>query len=188
MRQLATWQREAPHLDNLAMHVNVSGRDLALSHLVPHVRTVLRRYRLPAHRLMLEITESVLMEHREWAQRSLAELRELGVKLSIDDFGTGYSSLAHLSTLPFDCLKIDRSFVIGMDENPQNIEIVRAVLSLGVSLKKLVIAEGIETQDQLQRLKQLGVPVGQGYLLARPLRAPEVRKLLLGHKMLPELV
>jgi EAL domain-containing protein (putative c-di-GMP-specific phosphodiesterase class I) len=75
-----------------------------------------------------------------------------------------------------------------MDENPQNIEIVRAVLSLGVSLKKLVIAEGIETQDQLQRLKQLGVPVGQGYLLARPLRAPEVRKLLLGHKMLPELV
>jgi EAL domain-containing protein (putative c-di-GMP-specific phosphodiesterase class I) len=84
-----------------------------------------------------------------------------------------------LSTLPFDCLKIDRSFVVGMHKGLQNIEIVRAILSLGCSLNKLVIAEGIETNEQLQRLKQLGVPVGQGYLLARPLRPGDAQKLLL---------
>jgi EAL domain-containing protein (putative c-di-GMP-specific phosphodiesterase class I) len=159
--------------------VNVSGKDLAQPRLVPHVRAVLQRHGLPARLLTLELTESTLMDQRERALRSLTDLRNLGVKLSIDDFGTGYSSLAYLSTLPFDCLKIDRSFVIGMLEGPQNVEIVRAILSLGCSLNKLVIAEGIETHDQLLRLKQLGVPVGQGYWLARPLRADQAQKLLL---------
>jgi diguanylate cyclase (GGDEF)-like protein len=179
VRQLAAWRRQAPHLDDLVMHVNVSGKDLAHSRLVPHVRAVLQRHALPARLLTLELTESTLMDQRERALRSLTDLRDLGVKLSIDDFGTGYSSLAYLSTLPFDCLKIDRSFVIGMLEGPQNVEIVRAILSLGCSLNKLVIAEGIETHDQLLRLKQLGVPVGQGYWLARPLRADAVQELLL---------
>ena len=178
VRQLAAWRRLAPRLDGLLMHVNVSGTDLAQPHLVPHVRAVLRRHGVPARLLTLELTESTLLEQREQAQRSLTDLRDLGVKLSIDDFGTGYSSLAYLSTLPFDCLKIDRSFVIGMLEGPQNVEIVRAILSLGCSLNKLVIAEGIETRDQLLRLKQLGVPVGQGYFLARPLRADAVQELL----------
>jgi diguanylate cyclase (GGDEF)-like protein len=178
VRQLVAWRRQAPHHDDLVMHVNVSGKDLAQPHLVPHVRAVLQRHGLPAGRLTLEITESTLMEQRERALSSLTELRDLGVKLSIDDFGTGYSSLAYLSTLPFDCLKIDRSFVVGMHKGPQNIEIVRAILSLGCSLNKLVIAEGIETQDQLSRLTQMGVPVGQGYLLARPLRPDAVQDLL----------
>src|ERR1700730_523222 len=179
VRQLTAWRRQGPHLDDLVMHVNVSGKDLAQPHLVPHVRTVLQRHRLPARMLTLEITESTLMEQRERALSSLTELRDLGVKLSIDDFGTGYSSLAYLSTLPFDCLKIDRSFVVGMHKGPQNIEIVRAILSLGCSLNKLVIAEGIETKEQLQRLQQLGVPVGQGYLLARPLHPGDAQNLLL---------
>jgi len=106
-------------------------------------------------------------------------LRALGVKLSIDDFGTGYSSLAYLTTLPFDCLKIDRSFVIGMHESAQNVEIVRTILSLGRTLNKHVIAEGIETQDQLDRLRQLGAPIGQGYLLSRPLAPYQAAELLL---------
>jgi diguanylate cyclase (GGDEF)-like protein/PAS domain S-box-containing protein len=178
VRQLTAWRRQGPHLDDLVMHVNVSGKDLAQPYLVPHVRTVLQRHRLPARMLTLEITESTLMEQRERALSSLTDLRDLGVKLSIDDFGTGYSSLAYLSTLPFDCLKIDRSFVIGMHKSPQNVEIVRAVLLLGRSLNKLVIAEGIETHDQLRRLKQLGVPVGQGYWLARPLPPSAVQELL----------
>jgi diguanylate cyclase (GGDEF)-like protein/PAS domain S-box-containing protein len=178
VRQLTAWRSQGPHSDDLVMHVNVSGKDLAQPHLVPHVRTVLQRHRLPARMLTLEITESTLMEQRERALSSLTELRDLGVKLSIDDFGTGYSSLAYLSTLPFDCLKIDRSFVIGMHKSPQNVEIVRAVLLLGRSLNKLVIAEGIETHDQLRRLKQLGVPVGQGYWLARPLPPSAVQELL----------
>ena len=98
----------------------------------------------------------------------------MGCKFSIDDFGTGYSSLAYLSTLPIDSLKIDRSFVMGMDQQAQNVEIVRAVVNLGRSLGKKIIAEGIETVEQLATLKELGVHVGQGYLLSRPLRADQV--------------
>ena len=133
---------------------------------------------LPPASLVLEITESAVMKDAAFAQKMLADLRRRGVCLAIDDFGTGYSSLAYLSTLPFDCLKIDRSFVIGMTKSPQNVEIVRAVILLGRSLNKLVIAEGIETHDQLRRLKQLGVPVGQGYWLARPLPPSAVQELL----------
>jgi len=177
VRQLAAWRRQTPQLD-LMMHVNVSGKDLSQPHLVPHVREVLQRHQLPARLLTLEITESMLMEQRERALRALGELRELGVKLGIDDFGTGYSSLAYLSMLPFDCLKIDRSFVIGMHQSTQNLEIVRTVLSLGRTLNKQVIAEGIETAEQLASLKQLGAPVGQGYLLSRPLNAAQAAKLL----------
>jgi EAL domain-containing protein (putative c-di-GMP-specific phosphodiesterase class I) len=176
VRQLSEWRRQAPHLQDLVMHVNVSGKDLSRQQLVPHVRDVLQRYKLPANLLTLEITETTLMQQRELALRSLAELRELGVRLSIDDFGTGYSSLAYLSTLPFDCLKIDRSFVVGMHKSAQNVEIVRTVLSLGRSLNKTVIAEGIETHDQLLRLKELGAPMGQGYLLGRPLATHQVQQ------------
>nr|WP_316639900.1 EAL domain-containing protein [uncultured Roseateles sp.] len=177
-RQLAAWRRESPACDDLVMHVNVSGRDLSRPALVPHVRELLQRHALPAHLLTLEITESALMDQREQAMRTLHELRALGVKLGIDDFGTGYSSLAYLSTLPFDCLKIDRSFVIGMSSSPQNVEIVRAVLSLGRALNKPVIAEGIETPQQLQQLIEMGAPAGQGYLLARPLGPQQAADLL----------
>jgi EAL domain-containing protein (putative c-di-GMP-specific phosphodiesterase class I) len=118
------------------------------------------------------------MEHRELALRALGELTELGVKVGIDDFGTGYSSLAYLSTLPFDCLKIDRSFVIGMDQSRQHLEIVRTIISLGRTLNKQVVAEGVETPEQLKRLRQLGATIGQGYLLARPLPPLQVQRLL----------
>ena len=184
-RQHVLWLAQAPHLGPLVMHVNVSGKDLAKPDFVPHVREVLQRHGLPAHLLVLEITESTLMEHREEALGALAELRALGVKLGIDDFGTGYSSLAYLSTLPFDCLKIDRSFVIGMQHSPQNVEIVRTVVALGLSLNKDVVAEGIETHEQLQRLKQLGATIGQGYLLSRPLSPNKVDELLLEPAVCP---
>lgn len=169
VRQLASWRSAVPGAGALGMHVNVSGADLSGPQVVAQVRDVLARYEVPAHLLTLEITESMLMEQGEQALRSLAELRKLGVKLSIDDFGTGYSSLAYLGTLPFDCLKIDQSFVAGMQKSAQNVEIVRTILSLGRALNKQVIAEGIETHDQLMRLRELGTPLGQGYLLARPL-------------------
>jgi EAL domain-containing protein (putative c-di-GMP-specific phosphodiesterase class I) len=117
--------------------------------------------------------------------RALEALREIGVKFSIDDFGTGYSSLAYLSTLPIDSLKIDRTFVMGMHERPQNVEIVRAVLNLGRSLGKKVIAEGIETPEQLAALRRLGVPIGQGYLLSRPLSAAQVLPWLMNALLLP---
>lgn len=179
VRQLAARRRELPGAGELVMYVNVSGKDLARPHFVPHARDVLRRYELPGELLVLEITESTLIEHREQALSALAELRELGVKLGIDDFGTGYSSLAYLSTLPFDCLKIDRSFVIGMEQSAQNLEIVRTVVSLGRSLNKHVVAEGIETPEQLQRLKALGATISQGYLLARLLKPGHARERIL---------
>ena len=172
--QLAQWRAACPQMMALGMHVNISGRDLVNAALVPLVREVLARHALPAPLLTLEITETSLMADLARALVALNALREVGVKFSIDDFGTGYSSLAYLGTLPIDSLKIDRSFVIGMHEQPQNIEIVRAVLMLGRSLGKKVIAEGIETAEQLATLKDIGVPVGQGYLLSRPLRPDQV--------------
>ncbi len=178
VRQLALWRNQSPQAAELVMHVNVSGKDLAKPQFVAHVRQVLKRHALPPRLLTLEITESTLMEHRDAALLALAELRELGVKVGIDDFGTGYSSLAYLSTLPFDCLKIDRSFVIGMQDSAQNLEIVRTVVSLGRTLNKHVVAEGIETPAQLRCLKQLGATIGQGYLLSRPRTPAQVAELL----------
>ncbi len=172
--QLARWHVAYPQMAGLDMHVNISGRDLAQAALVPHVRDVLQRHAVPAAQLTLEITETTLMGKMELALGALHALRSVGVKFSIDDFGTGYSSLAYLSTLPIDSLKIDRSFVMGMSLKPQNVEIVRAVIDLGKSLGKKVIAEGIETVEQLATLKALGVQVGQGYLMSRPLRADQV--------------
>ena len=172
--RLAQWHRQAPHLAHLGMHVNVSGRDLAWPGLVGHVQEVLTRHDLAPRHLTLEITETMLMSRLDVALQALAQLREIGVKFSIDDFGTGYSSLAYLSTLPIDSLKIDRSFVMGMHDKPQNVEIVRAVMDLGRSLGKKVIAEGIETPEQLAALRRLGVPIGQGYLLSRPLLADQI--------------
>jgi diguanylate cyclase (GGDEF)-like protein len=176
--QLAQWHAIGPHLVHLGVHVNISGRDLAHAYLVPHVRDVLARFALPARALTLEITETTLMGRLDIALGALQRMRELGVCFSIDDFGTGYSSLAYLSTLPIDHLKIDRSFVSGMDRSPDNVEIVRAMLTLGNTLKKTVVAEGIETPEQLATLRALGVHVGQGYLLSRPLRVEQVDALL----------
>jgi diguanylate cyclase (GGDEF)-like protein/PAS domain S-box-containing protein len=178
VRQLAAWRRAHPAMGPVDMHVNISGRDLANASLVPVVRELLLQHGLPAQALTLEITETTLMGRLETALDTLQALRKMGVHFSIDDFGTGYSSLAYLSTLPIDSLKIDRSFVMGMSQAPQNVEIVRAVLNLGRSLGKKVIAEGIETVAQLATLKGLGVQVGQGYLLSRPLRAEQVPALM----------
>jgi diguanylate cyclase (GGDEF)-like protein len=172
--QLAHWRGAFPHMNHLGMHINISGRDLANPALLSQVSEVLERHSLPPAYLTLEITETTLMGKLDVALDALHALRRVGVSFSIDDFGTGYSSLAYLSTLPIDSLKIDRSFVMGMDKQPQNVEIVRAVVNLGRSLNKKIIAEGIETVEQLTTLKELGVHVGQGYLLSRPLRADQV--------------
>ena len=177
--QLAAWRAAGLTHGALDMHVNISGRDLGNTGLVPLVRETLLRHDLPASQLTLEITETTLMGKLSVALDALHALRKVGVKFSIDDFGTGYSSLAYLSTLPIDSLKIDRSFVMGMDKSAQNVEIVRAVVNLGRSLGKKVVAEGIETVEQLAAVKAMGVHVGQGYLLSRPIRADQVPALLL---------
>ena len=176
--QLAAWRAAGLGDSTLDMHVNISGRDLGHPGLVPMVREVLLRHGLPAQQLTLEITETTLMGKLSVALDALHALRKVGVKFSIDDFGTGYSSLAYLSTLPIDSLKIDRSFVMGMDKSAQNVEIVRAVVNLGRSLGKKIVAEGIETVGQLAAVKAMGVDVGQGYLLSRPIKAEAAAALL----------
>ncbi len=177
LAQLAPW-RKLPGNENLGVHVNISGRDLARTDLPEKVQQALHRHAVPATALTLEITETTLMGRLDVALQTMGSLRELGVGFSIDDFGTGYSSLAYLGTLPIESLKIDRSFVMGLHQTAQNVEIVRAVLNLGQSLGRTVIAEGIETLEQLSTLRQLGVPFGQGYLLSRPLRAEQAQALL----------
>ena len=178
MAQLARWKEAMPAAQGLAMHVNISGLDLARISLVTHVKQVLQSHRAAAGSLTLEITETTLMGRLDVALRTMALLRAEDVRFSIDDFGTGFSSLAYLGSLPIDSLKIDRSFVMAMHDKPQNVEIVRAILTLAKSLGRKVIAEGIETSDQLALLCRLGVQEGQGYLLSRPLRAEQVPELL----------
>jgi diguanylate cyclase (GGDEF)-like protein/PAS domain S-box-containing protein len=178
LAQLARWKKDRPDRQHLCMHVNICGRDLARMSLVPHVEQSLQRHQATPGSLTLELTETVLMGRLDVSLHTMASLRASGVRFSIDDFGTGYSSLSYLGRLPIDSLKIDRSFVMAMHESRQNLEIVRAMLTLGRTLGHKVIAEGIETVDQLARLRELGVHEGQGYLLSRPMRADQVSDLL----------
>ncbi|MDP2008382.1 MAG: EAL domain-containing protein [Rubrivivax sp.] len=177
MAQLAHWKRDSPGRQHLCMHVNICGRDLNRISLAPHVEQVLHRHQATPGSLTLELTETMLMGRLDVALRTMARLRGSGVRFSIDDFGTGYSSLSYLGRLPIDSLKIDRSFVMAMHESTQNLEIVRAMLTLGRTLGHKVIAEGVETEDQLAMLRELGVHEAQGYLLARPMCADQVNGL-----------
>jgi EAL domain-containing protein (putative c-di-GMP-specific phosphodiesterase class I) len=160
------------------MQVNISSNDLAHGALAERVERALRAAHLQPRDLTLELTENILMQRVEGVMPTLEALRRIGIGLAIDDFGTGYSSLSYLSRLPIDSLKIDRSFVNGMREGSNNAEIVRAIVSLGASLGKVVVAEGIETQSQFAQLRELGCENGQGHHLSRPLAPMEVDLLL----------
>jgi diguanylate cyclase (GGDEF)-like protein/PAS domain S-box-containing protein len=176
--QLRVWQTQFPRAVGIGMHMNASSRDFASVTFANRVNETLEQLGLRPSLLTLEITENALMEHMDGAAETMAQLRELGVGLSIDDFGTGYSSLSYLSILPINSLKIDRSFVRQLQGRAENSEIVRAVITLGASLGKQVIAEGIETDAQLGRLEQLGCGHGQGFLLAEPLTARQASAML----------
>ncbi len=178
LAQLAAWHRQAPHMAHLGMSVNISGSDLVRAGFVKTVMALLRTHGVAPDHLTLEITETVLMSNLEPARDALHQLRQAGVKLAIDDFGTGYSSLAYLSRLPIDYLKIDRSFICAITSGDEHVEIVRAVLTLGTALGKCVVAEGIETPEQLAVLQRLGVTVGQGYHMSLPLNPGQVSALL----------
>ncbi len=177
-RQLRLWQESAPDLAELTINVNVSGHDIGHPAFVARVTRALVEAGLQPRHLCIELTENILMSRLEGALPVLGELRRLGVLLAIDDFGTGYSSLSHLSTLPIDCLKIDRSFVSRLETSANEAAVVRSIILLGSSLGKLVVAEGIETPGQLAQLREMGCRLGQGYLMARPLPAQDVSSLL----------
>jgi diguanylate cyclase (GGDEF)-like protein/PAS domain S-box-containing protein len=177
-RQLKAWQESAPEHANLTINVNISGHDVAHPALVARVSRALVESGVSPQHLCIELTENILMSRVEGALSTLTELKKLGVLLAIDDFGTGYSSLSHLSTLPLDCLKIDRSFVARLDGGNAEEAVVRSIVLLGSSLGKAVVAEGIETPGQLQQLRRLGCRYGQGYLLGRPMKPHQVSSVL----------
>ncbi|HEV7526892.1 MAG TPA: EAL domain-containing protein [Acidimicrobiia bacterium] len=169
--QAAKWRATDPAARDLYVSVNLSARQLYDPNLLSQVETVLRTTGLDPDALWLEITESVLMDDAPTAARIFTALRALGVHLVVDDFGTGYSSLAYLQAFPVEMLKVDRSFVMGLDEDDSSEAIVRAIISLAGSLKLRVVAEGVEHASQLARLDQMGCDAFQGYLCS-PARPP----------------
>jgi diguanylate cyclase (GGDEF)-like protein len=171
---LSKFSTDAP----LLLSVNLSARQFSQPDLVDQIQRILRESGVEAGSMMLEITESVVMEHAESAAAALTQLKTVGVQLSIDDFGTGYSSLSCLHSYPIDSLKIDRSFVGKMGMDTKNMEIVRTIVALAENLGMHVTAEGIETAEQLAQLRGLQCECGQGYLFSKPLEADAIEQLL----------
>ncbi len=167
--QAVAWKREFGLDAPRTMSVNLSARQLQDDRLVDDVASILSRTGIRPDEVVLEITESAVMADAEAMTARLHELKRLGVRLAIDDFGTGYSSMSYLCSFPIDILKIDRSFVHGVRDEPQKMGIVRTIVELGRILQLQTIAEGIELDEELQELRALRCDLGQGYWFARPL-------------------
>ena len=165
---------------DIRVAVNLSPVQFRNRKLGETVRRAFTDAGLPPTRLELEITESLLLTDIEQTLEILHELRELGVRMAMDDFGIGYSSLSYLRSFPFDKIKIDRSFVRDLESNTDNLAIIRAIIELGHSLCMSVVVEGVETEAQLQAVRQLGCDEVQGFLFSAPLSLDEVRRLLEG--------
>jgi diguanylate cyclase (GGDEF)-like protein/PAS domain S-box-containing protein len=163
---------------DVTVNVNLSSRQFSRPDLVEQIQDALRESGLPAQRLKLEITESVIMENAESAITVLHRLKDLGASLGIDDFGTGYSSLSYLLRFPADTLKIDRSFMWAMGDGSRNAQIVRTIVVLAHGLQMAVVAEGVETEEQRRQLVALECRYGQGYLFSRPVDGERARALL----------
>lgn len=177
--RIAEWRQLSPELADLRVAVNLSARQLRDDRMVATVGGALRAHGLPADALVLELTESLLMEDPAAAAGILLNLREMGVRLAIDDFGTGYSSLAYLKRFPVDVVKIDQTFVEALDRDDTSEEsLVAAIIAMTKALSLRTVAEGVETPAQAERLAQLGCTSAQGYLFARPLTAAAATELL----------
>ncbi len=177
-QQLAHWHQRYPHRSDLTMSVNFSVKDLLRGDLLDDLHHILAKTGLRGHHLNLEITESTLIEDIQAMGSLLQQLKSQGFTITIDDFGTGYSSLSYLHQLPVNALKIDRSFVIDMDASRRNSDIVETIITLSNRLGLAAIAEGVETQCQLEHLHRLGCELAQGYWFARPLPAEAAEALL----------
>jgi diguanylate cyclase (GGDEF)-like protein/PAS domain S-box-containing protein len=180
-RQAKAWQEQWPATPPLAIAVNLSARQLQYPGIVDEVSAALAAADLDPPSLVLEITETAIMEQLDAAITILIELRRLGVRLALDDFGTGYSSLSYLQRLPVDIIKLDRTFVSGVAGSTEDSALARGILTLGQTLGLETVAEGIETAEQLAALRELGCQLGQGYFFARPLGPAAVDALLERH-------
>jgi diguanylate cyclase (GGDEF)-like protein/PAS domain S-box-containing protein len=176
--QMATWQKKFPSATSLKVSVNLSVKQLREPGLLTQIQQVLQETGLPGTSLALEITESILMEDIEVVSQLLEQLRTRGVQISIDDFGTGFSSLSYLHRLPVNNLKIDRSFISNLLNSQRNLNVAKTIIRLADELGINAIAEGIESQEQLQQLKVFGCELGQGYLFKAPVPAEAAENLI----------
>lgn len=175
--QVRQWQASAP---NLYCSVNLSGLQLQEPDFVERLRQILQKTAMPARKLVLEITESLLIDQAGSTLASLRELAAMGVKIALDDFGTGYCSLGYLNRFPLHVIKLDRSFLNEVHSNPKQQSLCRAIIGLSRSLGLKVVAEGIERQDQIELLLGEGCCLGQGFLLGRPMSGKALEQLLQG--------
>ncbi|MFB6372124.1 MAG: putative bifunctional diguanylate cyclase/phosphodiesterase, partial [Bradymonadaceae bacterium] len=179
-RQMNTWLEAGLIEGDFAMNVNLSAPEISATNLVPAIEETLEETGLDGRHLQVEITERILITNPDDLKEIFDELQAMNVRICIDDFGTGYSSLSYLRRFQADSLKIDREFVQGVHRSEDDQEIVRAVLRLAGKFGLEVVAEGIETQRQLERLRELGIAFGQGFLWAKPRTTGEVEKMLQG--------
>jgi len=184
-RQNMAWHQDG--MQGLRVAVNLSGYQLQHSRLVETVRAILEETGLPGELLEFEITESVIMQNPDYAVEVLNEISSLGIHISIDDFGTGYSSLSHLKRFSVNTLKIDKSFVRDVESNSTDAAIASAIIAMGSSLNLKVIAEGVETKQQMDFLRENNCDQVQGFLISRPLPADQALKVL-RQKCIGELV
>jgi len=181
-QHLRSWQSEFPSDSPLTMSVNITSREFVQPDLVSEIRKSLDQTGVDPGCLQLEIIETIAMGDAEKSGHVLAQLKALGVRLSIDDFGTGYSSLSRLRRIPVDTLKIDRAFISNMDTDPENREIVRAIIVLAHNLGLKVVAEGTEKEEHIDLLKQFNCEMAQGYLFSRPADDQAMLKLLASNR------
>ena len=172
------WQERFPDYHNLFININITQKQFSQVDFIHRIRKVLRESWLDPSYLHLEITENALMQNAESMIDILYKLRDLGVGLHIDDFGEGYSSLSYLQQFPIDTLKIDYSFINRIGTNGDRAEIARTILILARELGLDTIAEGIETENQLQQLREFGCHYGQGYFIGKPIHPENVYELL----------
>ncbi len=180
-QQLKIWQQEftsIPTIETFKISINVASQQFQQPQFIQKLDETLLATGLNGSCLRLEITESVLVESGGTIQKILGQIKQRKIKLSIDDFGTGYSSLSYLKRFPIDNLKIDRSFIEGLNYDEESFEIVRTIITLAKTLGMETISEGIETAEQLTQLKNLGCQFGQGYLFAEPLDVQEIELML----------
>jgi EAL domain-containing protein (putative c-di-GMP-specific phosphodiesterase class I) len=178
--QVCGWNRDKRLQSAIDVSVNLSPRQLLDPRLPKLVEDVLGATALLPAQLIIEITEGAMVQDAEAAARNANALHDLGVRLAVDDFGTGYSSLTHLQRFPIDIVKIDRSFVAGVDGLPAEAALAKAIVRLAQTLGLDVIAEGVETPGQAQRLRAIGCNLAQGFYLAEPVSGPELLRLLRG--------
>jgi PAS domain S-box-containing protein len=177
-RQLHTWQTQFPSNPPLSMSVNITSKQFAQPGLVAEIEKILTEAKVSPSSFQMEITETITMADPTRAETLLSELRALGVRISIDDFGTGYSSLSRLQRFPVDSLKIDRAFISRMNNDAESHAIVSLIITLAHSLRMKVVAEGTETEDEVNRLKELNCEMAQGYFFSKPVEVESIEQLL----------